>query len=256
MSASLRSDHFEAVLHSARAELANDHFSAGFGKFREAVNLSRGFAALEDRAASVAVEHARKWLPEYWPLAKSLLVEAAETHSEVASARELWDTIHQQEQEESSRRAARLVVGALTVPIAVIQPHAVTEKTIPVSEPTVVVKPKAVDAVRPTSAPLLVCMGLVVAAASLFVWTHFSPASVSDMAASTRISRPLPVVKVEKPLDADNLAWSAVNPADPESVERYLSQFPGGVNRPLAVKALVKYRLGESKAHAESDKAQ
>jgi hypothetical protein len=51
---------------------------------------------------------------------------------------------------------------------------------------------------------------------------------------------------VENTTKADEDAWAEVNPGDLHSVERYLSQFPGGANREIAERALADIRRTKS----------
>ena len=88
-------------------EFADGRFSAGFGRFREVVTLSRGYSMLEARVATFAIEQAERWMPKDWRLAKSLLLEASEVSSRQAAVSELSELIQQHEREESIRQALK-----------------------------------------------------------------------------------------------------------------------------------------------------
>ncbi len=102
-----RFDDFEAVLRVVEDAFADDRFSSGFGKFREAVNLGRGISILESQLSTFAIAQAERWMPKDWRLAKSLLLEAGEVNSKQGEVAGLLKLIQQHEQEESIRHALK-----------------------------------------------------------------------------------------------------------------------------------------------------
>ncbi|HMF75219.1 MAG TPA: hypothetical protein VK604_06115 [Bryobacteraceae bacterium] len=107
-----RLEDFALATGKVEAYFADGRLSAGFGEFREAVNLSRGYPALEETVVKLAVAQAEQLLPQGWRIAEALLQEAGEVDSGETVPDELWDGIQQREREETINRALNAAEAA------------------------------------------------------------------------------------------------------------------------------------------------
>jgi hypothetical protein len=105
---------FEAAAAKVEAAFSEDCFSAAFGRFREGLNLSRGFPSLEERIVMLAVTEATKRIPRDWRIAKSLLLEVREVDPGGEVPRELWEEVQRCERKETIDRALNAAEAAVS----------------------------------------------------------------------------------------------------------------------------------------------
>ena len=229
-SAATRTPLTAAAMQTVESELAQDHFSTAIGKFREAMNLSRGYPDLEDQVLTLAADLGRQLLPRNWQVAKSFLNEAAEFKPGYTFASNLLEEIQRHERDQSFQRVPRLSVPFPAEPLASVRTVAVAITPIQsVSKPakSTRLQPSTLNHLK--SAATLIFATAAIAAAVALIWFH----------------QPR---RIRRPLNTDSQAWSTVNPNDADQVESYLSRFPNGTKRDQAVQALVQIRV----THRES----
>jgi hypothetical protein len=95
----------EAALRQAHEEFSEDGFVAGLGKFREALALSRGQAALKQTVRDAAAREATQLMPSHWRVAEALLFEVEEAGGQSAAFNSLWAEIERQKREDTIRVA-------------------------------------------------------------------------------------------------------------------------------------------------------
>ncbi len=100
-----RKAQFEAALQGALNELSEDRFAAAFGKFREALSLSRGYEMLARKFTAEAVAVAGKQVPRHWRFAEALLHEVSAAAGSKAGSSALWAALEAQKREECVRVA-------------------------------------------------------------------------------------------------------------------------------------------------------
>ena len=100
-----RKAQFEAALQEALNELSDDRFTAAFGKFREALSLSRGHKVLARKINEEVVNVAGKQVQQHWRFAEVLLDEVSAVAGEKAGPRALWDAVEEQKREQCVRVA-------------------------------------------------------------------------------------------------------------------------------------------------------
>jgi hypothetical protein len=96
-----RFTHVCSLLKETREALADDAFVRAAGAFREAVNLSRGFAGLEDAAFSLAVDEARDLGDRNWRIARSLLEDASRLNPKLVIPGHLLQGVQAAERKET-----------------------------------------------------------------------------------------------------------------------------------------------------------
>jgi len=96
---------FEGALRQAHEEFGEDGFVAALGKFREALALGRGQAALEQRVREAAAREATQLMPGHWRVAEVLLLEVEEAGGQSAAFNSLWAEIERQKREDTIRVA-------------------------------------------------------------------------------------------------------------------------------------------------------
>jgi hypothetical protein len=90
-----------SLLKETRDAMADDAFLRAVGAFREAANLSLGFADLENAVFGVAVDEARQLGDRNWRVARSLFEEAGRLNSKLTVPDQLWETVRAAEREET-----------------------------------------------------------------------------------------------------------------------------------------------------------
>jgi hypothetical protein len=103
--AELAAAEFETVLKEALDELGEDRFVAGLGKFREALALSRGHAALEQKVAAAAVSEVGSLMPRHWRVAEALLFEVEPVVGRAAVPHSVWANIDSQKRTDTIQLA-------------------------------------------------------------------------------------------------------------------------------------------------------
>jgi hypothetical protein len=90
------------LLHEeTRQALEGDEFVRAVGAFREAANLSQGFAVLEQATFDIGLEEAAELGKRNWRIARSLLEEAARLNRELVIPEERWEDVRAAEREET-----------------------------------------------------------------------------------------------------------------------------------------------------------
>jgi len=102
---SQRKAHFETALQEAFQELSEDRYVSSFGKFREALALSRGYEVWERQIYEAGVEAAGERAPSHWRFAEALLHEVTAVAGQRAVPNAVWASIERQRREESVRVA-------------------------------------------------------------------------------------------------------------------------------------------------------
>jgi hypothetical protein len=90
-----------SLLKETREAMEDDAFLRAVGAFREAANLSQGFADLEEAAFGVAVDEARKLGDRNWRVARSLFEDASRLNSKLVVPEQLWEAVRAAEREET-----------------------------------------------------------------------------------------------------------------------------------------------------------
>jgi len=90
-----------SLLKETREAMENDAFLRAVGAFREAANLSQGFADLEEAAFGVAIDEARQLGDRNWRVARSLFEDAARLNSKLTVPDNLWEEVRAAEREET-----------------------------------------------------------------------------------------------------------------------------------------------------------
>lgn len=229
-SAATRTPLATAAMQTVESELAQDHFSSAIGKFREAINLSRGYPDLEDQVVILAADLGRQLLPRNWQVAKSFLNEAAELKPGYVFASDLLREIQEHERDQSFQRVPKHSVPLPAEPLAPVRPVSVAITTVnsvpkPATPPRL--QPSTLNHLKSAAALLFATAAL--AAAVALIWFH-----------QPRRTR--------RPMNAEAQVWSTVNLNDADQVESYLNRFPNGTKREQAVQALIQIRL----THRES----
>ena len=101
----IRARWIEDALKAMDRDLADDHFSAAIGHFREALCLSNGFPDLKAVATAEAAQQSEKLLPRNWRIADALLQEAAATEPAFSPGTQLLDKLLLARYEELIARA-------------------------------------------------------------------------------------------------------------------------------------------------------
>jgi len=256
-----RPDDFELLTRAVKAELADDHLSAAIGTFREAVNLSRGLAELEEAAVRLGIELAGQILPRGSRLAKSLLLEAAAVDSGKIIPDELWTSLQEREREEA-------ISGALNyaaIPPAIRQRLTALLEQYP-DEPRLLSRLKSLpEATRPQPPPMELPEPR--RAGIIQRWTQLAEANRNLLSTAATVAFTVAALGISagliwmnqhplKKATADDQAWSAVNPHNGDLVESYLMSFPNGAHRGQAVHALAEIRIerrqsAEMREHAQ-----
>jgi hypothetical protein len=96
---------FETTLRKALGELSEDCYAGALGKFREALALSRGHAALEQKVREAATSEVAKLIPGNWRVAEAMLFEVEQANGRSAVFNQLWADIEQQKNEDAIRLA-------------------------------------------------------------------------------------------------------------------------------------------------------
>jgi hypothetical protein len=96
-----RFTHVRSLLKETREALADDAFVRAIGAFREAVNLSQGFAGLEEAAFGLAMDEARGLGDRNWRIARSLLEDASLLNPKLVIPGHLWQGVQAAECEET-----------------------------------------------------------------------------------------------------------------------------------------------------------
>jgi len=255
---------FELLTRAVKAELADEHWSAAIGSFRETVNLSRGLPDLEEAAVRLGIELAREILPLGSRLAKSLLQEASAVDSGKIIPAELWDSIREQEREEAITGALNCADPASFTSLlpAVRRRLSMLLEQYP-EEPRLLTRLKSLPPQEVRAEIASPARHLEASSGSVPIrgWTQTLQANRSWLStAATLIFSVLAVGTAVgllwmnqathrpqhtlKKMNADDQAWSSVNPRSADLVESYLMRFPAGAHRGQAVQALIQIRIG------------
>ena len=84
-----------------RQAVEGDEFVRAVGAFREAANLSQGFAVLEQATFDVGLEEADELGKRNWRIARNLLEEAGRLNQKLVVPEERWKTVRAAEREET-----------------------------------------------------------------------------------------------------------------------------------------------------------
>jgi len=90
-----------SLLEETLEALADDTFVRAVGAFREAANLSRGIAVLEEASFELAVDQAKELGCRNWRIAGTLLEEASRIDCKAAILGELWEQVRAAERAET-----------------------------------------------------------------------------------------------------------------------------------------------------------
>jgi len=90
-----------SLLKEARNALEDDAFVRGSGALREAGNLSRGFAALEEAVFHVAVDQSEQLGERNWRIARTLLEDADRLNPQLHVPERLWQAVRAAERAET-----------------------------------------------------------------------------------------------------------------------------------------------------------
>lgn len=90
------------LLHEeTRQAVECDEFVRAVGAFREAANLSQGFAVLEQATFDIGLEEAGELGKRNWRIARSLLEDAARLNQKLVVPEERWENVRAAEHEET-----------------------------------------------------------------------------------------------------------------------------------------------------------
>jgi hypothetical protein len=89
------------LLKEAHEAIDEDRFAQALGAFREAANLSQGFAGLEEAAFNVALEECEHLGARNWRVAAALLEDAGRLNSKLLVPPGLWNEVRAAEREEN-----------------------------------------------------------------------------------------------------------------------------------------------------------
>ncbi len=99
-----RRTHVELLLAEVRGAFEQDRFVHALGKFREAVNISRGVQSLEEQVLQRSVKEAAELAPRNWRIAASLISEVNHLDKEQLASAAIWKDIHASQEEESAAK--------------------------------------------------------------------------------------------------------------------------------------------------------
>jgi hypothetical protein len=94
-----------SLLKETHEAIDGDEFVRAVGAFREAVNLSKGFSALEDATFEVGVDAAGELGGRNWRIARTLLEDAARINPKLTIPEQRWTVVQAAEREETIANA-------------------------------------------------------------------------------------------------------------------------------------------------------